>query len=708
MKTLYALLALSFALLIAYPVMAADAIDHVLLPESESPMGPDLASAAAIGADAGVMVRIAPGTLLTLAPGQVVACTLAVKNIGSNTWSTSNYILRSVNNTATATSVSPLAYNWRSGSTIDITAPTTSVLGEGGTNNATNSARLGWTAVGDDGMTGQASVYDVRRSGTSLVTNQWLGASRLIYPTIPSLPGTQDTLRVTGLHADSTYWFAVRTGDEVPNWASWSNVTSIRTATATGIFPFTIRAPQASGTFVLYLALCNTSNGQFFTDMLGTITVTVQTAQVAGTTFTPLVGWFDGDRYPDIGLYQPDLGNWSIASNTTGSAGISSFLPNTAPVLTSWASGNAYTALTGKFTRTIRTSVMARRPADGNWYPAFNTASGLVPQNAVMTNWAAGDAYVPLVGNFLADSLDEVMVRRVADGNLYPALNTGSGFVPQDAMLANWAGGTTYSMVVGNFLGDALDEVMAIRASDGNYYPTQNMGNGRLVPQDAAIAGWCPASTGPYIPLAGKIAAGSYDGMIMYRPSSGTWIPATFVGGHLVPGPTMVTGWATESTGPYIPKLVDLNQDGLDDVLCYRPRDGKWYPALNNGAGSLIPGSLMLDQWGRLTVVTGPAMASQSGSDDSADATALALPSFGPCPFQTSTTIRFSLPGTSMVTMNVYDVQGRLVDRPINAEYSAGQHTLDWQPNRTLSAGMYFARTQTRFGSSVTRIVRID
>ncbi len=42
-----------------------------------------------------------------------------------------------------------------------------------------------------------------------------------------------------------------------------------------------------------------------------------------------------------------------------------------------------------------------------------------------------------------------------------------------------------------------------------------------------------------------------------------------------------------------------------------------------------------------------------------------------------------------MVTMNVYDVNGKLIDSIVNTYQVSGKHSIIWQPNN-ISSGMYY------------------
>lgn len=67
-----------------------------------------------------------------------------------------------------------------------------------------------------------------------------------------------------------------------------------------------------------------------------------------------------------------------------------------------------------------------------------------------------------------------------------------------------------------------------------------------------------------------------------------------------------------------------------------------------------------------------------------------------PNPFRLHTIIPYEIPETTAVTLEVYDVLGRLVQVLVrNQQHDAGQFTFEWSP-RNLSSGMYYIRLITR------------
>ena len=97
---------------------------------------------------------------------------------------------------------------------------------------------LSWTAPGDDGNTGQATSYDIRYlQGTTPITNgNWASATPVAIPPTPQVAGSSETFTVTGLAPNMTYYFAIKTSDEVPNVSPISNSPS-GTTTEAGVLP---------------------------------------------------------------------------------------------------------------------------------------------------------------------------------------------------------------------------------------------------------------------------------------------------------------------------------------------------------------------------------------------------------------------------------------------------------------------------------------
>ena len=62
-----------------------------------------------------------------------------------------------------------------------------------------------------------------------------------------------------------------------------------------------------------------------------------------------------------------------------------------------------------------------------------------------------------------------------------------------------------------------------------------------------------------------------------------------------------------------------------------------------------------------------------------------------PNPFNPATTISFSLPQESRVTLKIYNTLGEEIDTVSDAFYTAGTHTVNWDAG-SVSSGLYFYR----------------
>jgi hypothetical protein len=83
--------------------------------------------------------------------------------------------------------------------------------------------RLAWTATGDDGVSGTASVYDVRYSQSVITPASFASATQLTGEPVPGPAGEPESMQVGGFAPDVNYYFSMRVGDELPNWSNISN-----------------------------------------------------------------------------------------------------------------------------------------------------------------------------------------------------------------------------------------------------------------------------------------------------------------------------------------------------------------------------------------------------------------------------------------------------------------------------------------------------
>ncbi len=74
--------------------------------------------------------------------------------------------------------------------------------------------------------------------------------------------------------------------------------------------------------------------------------------------------------------------------------------------------------------------------------------------------------------------------------------------------------------------------------------------------------------------------------------------------------------------------------------------------------------------------------------------TTYSLSSPYPNPFNPTTTISFSIPQSGMVSLNLYDITGKLITTLINEQLNIGYHSIDWDGTNQ-SGGVYLVRMES-------------
>ena len=93
-----------------------------------------------------------------------------------------------------------------------------------------HSVTLTWTSPGDDGTVGTAAEYDIRYSTSPIDDANFSQATPVSGIPDPQPAGSIETLTVDNLQPSTTYYFAIKSADEVPNWSLISNIVSVATS----------------------------------------------------------------------------------------------------------------------------------------------------------------------------------------------------------------------------------------------------------------------------------------------------------------------------------------------------------------------------------------------------------------------------------------------------------------------------------------------
>lgn len=88
---------------------------------------------------------------------------------------------------------------------------------------ATVSVTLRWTAPGDDGHVGRASLYELRYLGAPITDANVLTTPRILGLRPPSAAGQRDSMTISVPVTGLPTYFVLRTADEAGNWSRVSN-----------------------------------------------------------------------------------------------------------------------------------------------------------------------------------------------------------------------------------------------------------------------------------------------------------------------------------------------------------------------------------------------------------------------------------------------------------------------------------------------------
>jgi len=129
-----------------------------------------------------------------------------------------------------------------------------------------------------------------------------------------------------------------------------------------------------------------------------------------------------------------------------------------------------------------------------------------------------------------------------------------------------------------------------------------------------------------------------------------------------------------------------LDENGHYDLRIYFASGAVMTPDVYPQLSDVVPSQINH----LLTVYQGQMAGTPEGSKLAKD---FRLDAVYPNPFNSTATIRYSLPASEYVRLGVYDVLGRHVNDLVNGSVSAGEHNMSWNASG-VSSGIYFLRLQ--------------
>jgi chitodextrinase len=92
---------------------------------------------------------------------------------------------------------------------------------------------ISWTAPGDDGQKGTATLYDLRLARSTIGDTTFTMATAVPGVPPPAVAGTRQSVTLSGLTESTDYYFALKTKDDTDTWSGLSNVLKVTTSDRT-------------------------------------------------------------------------------------------------------------------------------------------------------------------------------------------------------------------------------------------------------------------------------------------------------------------------------------------------------------------------------------------------------------------------------------------------------------------------------------------
>jgi len=217
-----------------------------------------------------------------------------------------------------------------------------------------------------------------------------------------------------------------------------------------------------------------------------------------GSGWIPLTGDVDGDGIDDVVVWDPEQGEWQAALSDT-----EKLIPHPGPGdfiwLNNWAKGQEWHPFIGDFDGDGKADLLVWYPPAGEWQVALSTGKGFTPApgpgNFIwLKPWARGEEWVPLIGDFNGDGLDDIVVWNPGTGEWQVAFSTGERFIPgpensEPIWLNNWGIGREWTPLIGDFDGDGKSDILVVNCLLGDWQVALNR-EFKFIPTGHAFYPW--------------------------------------------------------------------------------------------------------------------------------------------------------------------------------------------------------------------------
>ena len=212
------------------------------------------------------------------------------------------------------------------------------------------------------------------------------------------------------------------------------------------------------------------------------------------------------------------------------------------------------------------------RPGDGYWY-TLSSLQGHDYKYAFTKQWGLGSLNdVPLVGDIDGDNLADMIIWRPGNGRWY-ILKSSKAYDYSEAFIKQWGlGKLDDKPLIGDIDGDGKDDLVIWRPGNGRWYVLKSS-TGYDYSQ-AFIKQWGSGALND-IPLLGDIDGDGIDDLIIWRPGNGKWYILKSSTGYDY-SQAFIIQWGSGALNDE-PLVGDIDGDGRDDLVIWRPGNGRWY-----------------------------------------------------------------------------------------------------------------------------------
>jgi subtilisin family serine protease len=384
-------------------------------------------------------------------------------------------------------------------------------------------------------------------SGTSMAAPYVAGAAVLLREAFNSVG-------ITNVNQDLIYEQMVNTADTIHDSATGDNYLRLNLANALEA----VLLHGAGNAEVNTLGLYSAASGSFYlrdSNTTGTATTTF-TYGSAKSSYTALVGDWDGDGVDTVGLYNPATSTFYLRNrNNAGSSDLKfSFGP----------AGAGWTPIVGDWNGDGIDTVGLYNAQTSTFY--LRNSNGTGTYDVELTFGLAGAGWAPIVGDWNGDGVETVGLYNSTTSTFYLKNSHADGCA--DVSFAYGAAGAGWTAIAGDFNGDGIDTVGLYAPHESVFYLRNTNTTGyadRTVAFGAAGAGWQPLA-GTWdadTHIASMNANGEQLGSLALSQFAFSGVDLADAVSHVLAGMSRSSEAATVFASPVEQRLVDAQGSAI-------------------------------------------------------------------------------------------------------------------------------------------------